>query len=68
MAKYCGYFSDMIDIIDREMDLEEDMKKVDFKVCCAVSMERIRKIMADEKLSEEDKFMSIRRVVYGELI
>jgi len=68
MAKYCGYFSDMIDIIDREMDLEEDMKKVDFKVCCAVSMERIRKIMADKELSEEDKFMSIRRVVYGELI
>ena len=68
MAKYCGYFSDMLDIIDREMDLEEDMKKVDFKVCCAVSMNRIRKIMEDEKLSDEDKFMSIRRVVYGEFI
>ena len=26
------------------------------------------KIMEDEKLSDEDKFMSIRRVVYGEFI
>ena len=68
MAKFGGCFSDMLDIIDREMDLEEDMKKVDFKVCCAVSMGQIRKIMADEELSEEDKFMSIRRVVYGEFI
>ncbi len=44
------------------------MKKVDFKVCCSVSMGRIKRIMADEELSEEDKFMSIRRVIYGEFI
>ena len=68
MANRYGYLSDMLDIIDREMDLESDMKKVDFKVCCAISMSRIRQILADESISEEDKFMCIRRIVYGEFI
>lgn len=68
MSNRYGYFSDMLDIIDREMDLETDMKKVDFKVCCTVSMNRIRQIMADEGMSDEDKFMCIRRIIYGEFL
>lgn len=67
MVKYSGYFSDMLDIIDRELDMESDMKKVDFRVCCAVSMAKIRQIMADDTMSDEDKFMCIRRIIYGDL-
>lgn len=68
MAKHYSYFSDMLDIIDREIDMESDMKKVDFKVCCAVSMDKIRQVMADDTMTDEDKFMCIRRIVYGNFL
>lgn len=58
----------MLDIIDREIDMESDMKKVDFKVCCTVSMDRIRQVMADDTMTDEDKFMCIRRIVYGNFL
>ena len=46
------------------IEIEEALKEVEFHVCCEVSMGRIREILACGGMTEKEKFLAIRRIIF----
>ena len=46
------------------IEIEEDLKEVEFHVCCEAGMAKIREVLAHNDTSERDKFLAIRRIIF----